>query len=73
MVVICLLVHAGGEEAAIHGKALAGDVTGRVGREQHRRADKFVGLAKAAHGRAHQKFFAARRAVEQLSLIHISV
>jgi hypothetical protein len=44
---------------------LSGQKTSSVGSEQDREPDDFFWLAEAAHGGAHQQFFAARGAHDQ--------
>src|SRR5450631_2760143 len=60
-----LLVDAAGEEASIDDEGLAGYKRGGIGGQIDGGSDQLFGLAKPAHGRAHEKFLAAWRAVEQ--------
>src|SRR6185312_835057 len=48
--------------------ALSGEEARAVGREQYGEADEFFGVTEAAHGGSHEKFFAARGAVDQFAV-----
>src|ERR1035437_5054825 len=63
-----LLVDAAGQKASIDNQSLPGNEGSAIGGEEDCGSDQFFGLAEAAHGRPHQQFLAARRAVEQICI-----
>ena len=62
------MIDTAGEEPAIDGKDVARDETRSVGCEENGGADEFMEFAKAAHGRAREKFLAAFGAVEKTGI-----
>src|SRR5580658_1331296 len=63
-----LLIDGAGEEAAVDDDDFAGDEGRGLRGEEDGSAGELVGLAEAVHGRAHQKLFTARRALNERAI-----
>jgi len=60
-----LLIHAAGQEAAVHTNCVPGNKTGRVGRQKDSRADQFFQSAEPPHGSSYRELSLPFRAVQQ--------
>src|SRR5262245_61869020 len=64
-ILLRLLVYAADEETSIDSQQMPSDEAGRIGGQKDGSSDKLLQVAEAAHGSAHEEFFAPRGAVQQ--------
>ncbi len=60
-----LLIHAAGQEAAVHNQCVSGNKTCRVGRQKDSRADQFFQSAEPPHGSSYRELSPPFRAVQE--------
>src|SRR2546423_6209182 len=66
--IMSLLIHSAGQKSAIDGKNVTSHEAGALRSEKNGGAHKLMKLAKSSHRSTHEKFPAALRAIQQLSI-----